>query len=296
MIYMIFRMFSMNKGVNRRRKIISVVNQIPDEQAFYAAADELLRTEEDPVIQAKTRVIRLWGMIYHDNTDHFEDELNEIDLEPLFTEKRGQITIEPDEDSFFYLLLSTPNMLYGLDRLDLIEKIFDKASAYDDKLNNQLLKAVADHCRLFYEGKEDLGEAFFRKIDEGDYPGYKYSRQLIGVYKNICDTMLCKILSDRGEDYSEFEIYAQTFAKMGIGKRWVSVLGLELKSEDENTEDVKEIEYNEEPEDEAEIIEAVIEEDETAEDMIPEEVPEEITEETEPENTDTEEDSREEEE
>lgn len=294
MIYMIFRMFSMNKGVNRRRKIISVVNQIPDEQAFYEAADQLLREEEDPVIQAKTRVIRLWGMIYHDNTDHFEDELNEIDLEPLFTEKKGRITIEADEDSFFYLLLSTPNMLYGLGRNDLIGKIFDKVSAYDDRLNNQLIKAIADHCRLFYEGKEDLGEAFFRKIDEGDYPGYIYSKQLIGVYKNICDTMLCKILADRGEDYSDFEIYAESFAKMGIGKRWISVLGLELKSEDQPSDDVKEIEYKDDAVDEAEIIEAVTEEPEAAEEEIEEAEIIDVTEETESENTETEEDSREE--
>lgn len=247
MIYLIIRMFTMNKSVNKRRQIISVVNKIFDETEFFSAADELIQNCGDPVIETKTRIIRLWGMAFHNRTARFEDELNEISLDSLFNVKNGRVSIESDEDSFFYLLLAIPNMLYGIDKTDLSEKIFEKVSAYDDKLENQLIKAVADHCMMFYKGEGDLGEAFFRNIDQGEYPGYRYSKQLIGVYKNICDTMLCRILSDRGEDYSEFEIYAQNFAKMGVGKRWIQALGLDIKAPEEEGNVIEEKE-TEEPE------------------------------------------------
>lgn len=264
MIYMIFRMFSMNKGVNRRRKIIYVVNQIQDEAAFYEAADELISSEEDEVIRNKTRIIRLWGTVYHKNLDHFEEDLNEIDLEPLFIDKKGVVTIETDEDSFFYLLLTMPNMLYGLGRDDLRSKVFEKVSQYEDRLNNKLIMAIAEHCNLFYDGKDDLGEEFFRNIDQGEYPGYMYSKQLIGIYKNICDTMLCRILSDRNEDYSEFEIYAESFAKTGVGKRWIEVLGLNIKAPD--TDENNDYETFEETEDvPQEIEEAPVSEEEFSE-------------------------------
>lgn len=264
MIYMIFRMFSMNKGVNRRRKIIFVVNQIQDEAKFYEAADELISSEEDEVIKNKTRIIRLWGTVYHKNLDHFEEDLNEIDLEPLFIDKKGVVTIETDEDSFFYLLLTMPNMLYGLGRDDLRSKVFEKVSQYEDRLNNKLIMAIAEHCNLFYDGKDDLGEEFFRNIDQGEYPGYMYSKQLIGIYKNICDTMLCRILSDRNEDYSEFEIYAESFAKTGVGKRWIEVLGLNIKAPD--TDENNDYETFEETEDvPQEIEEAPVSEEEFSE-------------------------------
>lgn len=293
MIYLIFRMFSMNKGVNKRRQIISVVNKVFDENEFFDAADDLIANADDPVVETKTRVIRLWGMAFHKRLDHFEDELNEINLDSLFTVKNGRVSIEADEDSFFYLLLAIPNMLYGTERNDLSEKVFEKVSAYDEKLNSQLIRAIADKCMQFYMGEGDLGEQFFRDIDQGEYPGYRYSKQLIGIYKNICDTMLCRILSDRNEDYSEFEIYAQNFAKTGVGKRWIEALGLDIKApeEESNITEEEEIAENEEtpeiPEntEENEVIDITAEEvseeaaEEPAEEVI--ETVQEITEETE---------------
>ena len=271
MVFMVIRMIMMNKNVNRRRKVINVINQIQDEQAFYAAANEVINTVNDPIIETKTRIIRLWGMVYHKNLDRFEEELNDINIRTLFLNKNGNVTIEADEDSFFYLLLSLPNMLYGMDRVDLIDKIYEKVNEHENVLSNQLIKALGDHCNLFYHQKDDLGEAFFRKIDEGDYPGYRYSKQLIGVYKNICDTMLCKILADRNEDYSEFEIYAENFAKMGVGRRWIEVLGLDIKApsdeieeETENTEE-EVVADEENDQNEAEVIDVTAEEPETEE-------------------------------
>ncbi len=246
MIYLIFRMFSMNRGVNRRRRVITVINQIQDKDAFFAAADELIaNSAEEPDIAAKTKVIKLWGMVFHNTYDGFEELLEEIDLRPLFTQKKGLLSIEENEDSFFYFLLAIPNMLYGNDRNDLRKLVEEKIRQYDELLNGQMIAAVSKHCTLFYDKTEDLGEAFFRGISAGEYPeNYRYSKQLIGIYKNVCDTMMCKILQDRNEDISDYEEYAKGFANSGVGSRWIKAVGLkiDLPSDEEEAEQAEETE------------------------------------------------------
>lgn len=243
MIYLIIRMFTMNKSVNKRRRVITVINQIQDKDAFFAAADDLIANAEDSVIETKTKIIKLWGMVYHNDFTGFEDLLAQIDLNALFTTKKGVLSIEENEDSFFYFLLAIPNMLYGNGENELRKLVEKKIHEYDEVLNGQLTKAVSDHCTLFYDKTEDLGEEFFRSVSAGEYPGYRYSRQLIGLYKNICDTMMCKILQDRGDDISEYEGYAKGFANSGVGKRWISAIDLkiELPAEDEEPEEPEEL-------------------------------------------------------
>ena len=251
MIFMIFRMITTNRIVNRRRKVINVLRQVSDEQAFFEAADQLIQSESDPVIQAKTKVIRLWGLVYHNRMARFEEQLNELDINPLFAEKKGMINIEGDEDSFFYLLLAIPNMLYGHGEIEMIDKVMEKVSTYSDKLEGQMNLAVAENCVKYYK------------------------KQLIGIYKNICDTMLCRILADRNEDYSEFEVYAQNFASTGIGERWIKALGLDIKAPGEETQEevataeevaeeteVSQIEQKEQPEPEIIDVEATVPEEE----------------------------------
>lgn len=267
MIYLIIRMFTMNKSVNKRRRVITVINQIQDKDAFFAAADDLIANAEDSIIETKTKIIKLWGMVYHNDFTGFEDLLAQIDLNALFTTKKGALSIEENEDSFFYFLLAIPNMLYGNGENELRKLVEKKIHEYDEVLNGQLTKAVSDHCTLFYDKTEDLGEEFFRSVSAGEYPGYRYSRQLIGLYKNICDTMMCKILQDRGDDISEYEGYAQGFANSGVGKRWISAIDLkiELPAEDEEPEEPEEPEELPAPE----VIDAeIVEPEETDSDDI----------------------------
>ncbi len=267
MIYLIIRMFTMNKSVNKRRRVITVINQIQDKDAFFAAADDLIANAEDSIIETKTKIIKLWGMVYHNDFTGFEDLLAQIDLNALFTTKKGALSIEENEDSFFYFLLAIPNMLYGNGENELRKLVEKKIHEYDEVLNGQLTKAVSDHCTLFYDKTEDLGEEFFRSVSAGEYPGYRYSRQLIGLYKNICDTMMCKILQDRGDDISEYEGYAKGFANSGVGKRWISAIDLkiELPAEDEEPEEPEEPEELPAPE----VIDAeIVEPEETDSDDI----------------------------
>ena len=261
MIYMIYRMFSTTKTVNRRRSVISVIQKIENRDEFMQAADDLIATANNPGIEAKTRVIRIWGEIFHKEFDNIEKELEELNLDPLFIDRKGVLTIEADEDTFFYFLLAIPNMLYGNDQNELRLKFEEKAKLYETKLEGQLIKAVADNCNLYYDGKDDLGEAFFKNVDEGEYPGFRYSKQMIGIYKNICDTMLCRILADRGEENESYTMYTKEFAKTGVGNRFIRMLKLDIKPDEEKTENAAENEEADAAE-EAEVTEAA---EETAE-------------------------------
>lgn len=261
MIYMIYRMLSTTKTVNRRRSVISVIQKIENRDEFMKAADDLIATANNPGIEAKTRVIRIWGEIFHKEFDNIEKELEELNLDPLFIDRKGVINIEADEDTFFYFLLAIPNMLYGNDQNELRLKFEEKTKLYESKLEGQLIKAVADNCNLYYDGKDDLGEAFFKNVDEGEYPGFRYSKQMIGIYKNICDTMLCRILADRGEENESYTMYTKEFAKTGVGNRFIRMLKLDIKPDEEETEDAEVTEEAEAAE-EAEVIEAA---EETAE-------------------------------
>lgn len=245
MIFMIVRIVVTNKIVKKNRRIIDLLGMIEDEELFFSTADDIIATINDPAYETKTRVVRLWGLVYHNRLDEFADALSQIDIGKLFAMKKGSVSIEHTEDSFFYILLSIPNLLYGKNNTECRALIDEKISAYDAQLDGQLIYDIYKNCNLFYDNKEDRGEQFFRNVDEGNYPGYKYSKQLIGLYKNICDTMLAKILSDRGESTKDLMEFIMPFAERTVGNRWVRSIGLNLfppYAEDD---------YREAPEDEA---------------------------------------------
>ena len=285
MIFMIVRIFVTNKIVKKNRRIIDLLGTIEDEELFFTTADDIIATINDPCYENKTRVIRLWGLVYHNRLDEFGDALNEIEIEKLFAVKKGAVSIEHTEDSFFYLLLSIPNLLYGKRNKECRTLIDEKVSAYSTELENQLTYGIYKNCNLFYDGKEDLGEKFFRDVDQGNYPGYKYSKQLIGLYKNICDTMLAKILSDRGEDTTELMEFIVPFAERSVGNRWVRSIGLNLwPAYSDEYKDPSEDGPEEMTEDDVPAIEAPKEEDYEADDYAsdePEDVIEAVTEEKE---------------
>lgn len=137
MIYLIIRMFTMNKSVNKRRRVITVINQIQDKDAFFAAADDLIANAEDSIIETKTKIIKLWGMVYHSDFTGFEELLAQIDLNSLFTTKKGALSIEENEDSFFYFLLAIPNMLYGNGENELRKLVEKKIHEYDEVLKDR---------------------------------------------------------------------------------------------------------------------------------------------------------------
>lgn len=243
LVLMIVRMFLMSKRTKKSRALINVVNSVGDKDLFYENVSQFEEDmKDDPEFLNKGRVIHLWGMAFHKEYMEFDDVMNSIDVEAMMSkDKNGNMSINENEDAFFYLYLGIPNILEKDDMPLYRRKLKQKMDAYSDELGNHLVKVLADAINLFYENEEDRGLTFYEKVLSGDYGEYAYSKSLIGLYKSIANAHAAVIYKENGETekYEESVPMLENFAKSGIGERWMQQLGLEVeKPVEEETFDV----------------------------------------------------------
>jgi len=247
MIYMVIRIISLSKSNKKNNKMIKIIRSISDKDYVFEKTDEFLaELPEEDVYQDKVRIIKLWAHCYHGVYEGFSKTLSEIRVNKLFTYKKNGPSIAQNEDSFFYLYLTIPNILYRDGEVENRKLIVAKMDEYEDVLKDQLLVNIAKACNKFYDGEGDLGQAFFEKVLEGEYGEFYYNKQMIGFYKNVCGTMLTKIYEMHGETekYEEIKYMAETFNKTHLGQRWVKAIGLTIEEPAEETD--QEIIENEE--------------------------------------------------
>ena len=252
MIYMIFRIISLN-SVNRRNKgLIDIVNSVNDKENFFTRISDAIENAEDATYAAKARVLKLWGMAYHDEFFGFEKTLEELNPDDLLKVNKDGSTSIGQEDSFFYLYLGIPNILYMNKQDEYRKMLREKVSAYDEKLSNQIVKALGESCDRYYDGQDDRGQTFFQRLLEGDYAEYVYAKSLIGLYKSIAETMLARIYKDIGDE-EKFEGTLEGlryFSTSGIGARWIKAMDLTSYLDEKKEEDTEEETAAEETEEE----------------------------------------------
>ncbi len=241
MAYMIIKIIALSKRNTLNRKMLNVLDTFsndPDGKEFYEKCDEYLNTETNVEYLNKVRVLRLWADAYHGNDEDFAKDLELIDLNALIVGdgkgKNGN-QIELNEDSFFYLYLAIPNRLYFRGDKKDAEQHYAKLESIHEQMDVRLVKNVGDACRKYYDHVDDLGKAFFQKVIDGDYGEYKYSKELIGIYKNIVSSMLARIALDDGNN-EEFENHTselKSFANSNLGRRFLKELAIELPEEEE---------------------------------------------------------------
>lgn len=240
-LYMLWKMLNMNKRNKKAKVIIDIVNSVEEKEIFYEKADAMIHGD-DIEFSNKAKVVKLWGMAYHNDLKHFNEVLNDIQIDFLIGEKKGKADIEPDEDSFFYLYLAIENMLEGIKRRDLRKLIDSKMQAYDEKLNDQFCKNLHDALTSFYDETGDRGLAFYEKVLSGDYGDYRYARSMIGLYKSIANAHAAVLYKENGntEKYNECVPFLENFMEYGVGQRWLKVLKITLpKKEEEKNEDIE---------------------------------------------------------
>lgn len=249
--FMIFKIFTLNKVQKKNRQLIDTIRNVDDEATFFAQCDNMINVINDSQYIAKTRVIKLWGIAYHKRWDEFEAVLDDITLEDMIRENRGKISIENDEDSFFYLYLVIPNMLYINDRIEERKMLREKMDTVHEKLDGQLCLAMSEANDSFFEKTEDKGQAFYEKLINGDYGEYWYSKSLIGLYKSMAGTQLAVLYKEKNETekYEEMIPFVQDFHGSSLGKRWIAGLDVEFpeleEKDEEDTEEPVELEDNE---------------------------------------------------
>lgn len=233
LIFMIFRTIAISKRSKKTKTLIEALQYAEDPNLFFEKIDQAILAQEDDEYKTKAKTLKLWGMAYHNQIENFESLLEELKIESLFKQDRSGMSIQMNEDTFFYLLLAIPNILQKNGQFELIDKINEKIAPYKENLRFQMVYALGKQCQLFYNNLDDRGEAFYTKLLDGDYAELSYSKNMIGLYKAIASAQLAKIYENVNEEkYNEQLEMVGTFSKMSVGKRWLNCIDLQLKEEE----------------------------------------------------------------
>ncbi len=224
----IFQVMGIRMQSKRSSHLTTLMDNINKEDTFFELAEKCEKEEKNAEYLQKCRIIRLWGAAYYNKDEDFKNTLDKIDLSVL-TGKDGNVSL--NEDAFFYLYLIIPHFLYTENRSEQINLLNNKLK--DVKADGTLIYTLAKENVKFYKNEDDLGKTFYEKVIEGDYADYKYSKQLIGLYKDIISSMLLAIYKkeENTNKYNDTLPVVREFAKSPLGDRWVKELGLDVFEE-----------------------------------------------------------------
>jgi len=237
--FMAFRIFKMYGRNKLNQKMLNILDSFDNRDQFFHDADAFIEEHQGEEFSHKVCVLRLWGDAFYERDEEFRKHLGELNIDGLLNPDGKNKGYEVNEDSFFYLYLAIPNRMYYRNRDDLRSLMYEKMQAYDETNANALLKRICEENRHFYAHEGDRGKAYIQSLLEGEYGGFKYSRQLIGLYKHCEEAILAVILKDEGdqEGFEECMKNIDNFAhNTRLGKRWTKELGIEIQEEKEETE------------------------------------------------------------
>lgn len=254
MLFLIFylgsQMLMMRRQSNDNNRMVRMLDAFQNEEEFFQTANEVISTETSPVLLEKEKVIKLWGEAYHNHEEDFKNTLSEIKLEEFLRAPKGRKPYDANEDAFFYLYLVIPNNLYSKGRFDLIDLVNEKLKSVEDIFQTALVKKLSEENLKYYRKEEDKGKEFYKRVIEGDYAEYDYSKQLIRLYKGIVGAMLVSLCDENEEKelYEDAIAAAESFNQTNLGKRWLNEINVVLPSEKENVEEEVKEESTEEKE------------------------------------------------
>ena len=235
-VYMFWRVIVLSGRGRLNKKMLGILGKFDDEEVFFTEADAFINENKDPEYGQKVRVLRIWGDAFYERDEAFKEHLEDLNIDALLSAGKKNQGFSNNEDSFFYLYVAIPNRLYYRGRRDLRTILDEKLSAYEEVNGDTLLKKLYDENRKFYDRTDDQGREFIRSLLAGDYSGYRYSKQLIGLYKNCEEGILAAQYREEGntEKYEECLADLKNFAEnTRLGARWLTELGIEYPKEEE---------------------------------------------------------------
>ena len=249
-VYMFYRVFQLSGRGRLNKEMLKILDKMDDRDEFFARADEFIEVSKDPEYVQKVSVLRLWGDVFYERDEEYKQHLAELDIDTLLQPMQKNRGFANNEDSFFYLYLAIPNRLNFRGRNDLRKLNDEKLAAYEEINGDTLLKKIHDENKKFYEHTEDCGKDFIVSLLAGEYAGYRYSKQLIGLYKHCEEAILAVLYREEGntEGYEECLENVKNFGtNTRLGIRWLKELGIELPNEEEETEEAEPAEEAAEP-------------------------------------------------
>lgn len=246
-MYILMNIFTMSKTRKKGNDLVDLIQSLNDEEAFFTKANEIIGKEEAPTFAQKVRILKLFGEAHYERFEDFKETLKDIDLSKLFV--NGKNPIEANEDAFYYMCMAIPNKLYSVQHFDELKLLNEEVDTYKELLEKELVYKIGCEMRKFYFHEEDRGQAFLEGVLEGEYEGYVYSKQLIGLYKSVTSLILAAIYREDGneEKFQEQLPMVESFATSPAGERMAKELNMPLSKEEEPKESE---EVNEEPNEE----------------------------------------------
>ncbi|MCI5774525.1 MAG: hypothetical protein MR210_08190 [Erysipelotrichaceae bacterium] len=235
-VYMLYNIFLLSKRNNKNRRLIALFDYFENEEVFFKTCDEFINSVQDAEFKVKGNVLKLWGACYYKHEEMIKPIIEQIDIEKLIYKKGKLDGLEINEDSIFYLCIACPNILYANKNEEDLRYLHDFVMKYADALQERFAFAIGNNAYLYYIGSEDKGKAFFEKVYAGEYGEYRYSKQLILLFKNVCLAHLARLYLDENNDkgYQELLSELQEFNKSKIGKRYLEELDIKLNKEESN--------------------------------------------------------------
>lgn len=244
--YMVIRTIRLSMKNKKNNRLLKILGEINQEEQFFKDADQVISTDTDKEFAAKIEVLRLFGDAYYRKEAAFRQHLATLNVDTLMHPQNGKSHgFSENEDSFFYLYTAIPNSLYSSGRNDLRRLLDEKMEPYREENADTLLVHMHDSFAQYYEKQGDLGRKFCQDVLNGDYGQFRYNKQLIGLYKDMMITMLCRIALDENnaEEAASWKESLKNFSETRLGARWMKELNVSLeenKPEENGSEEKKE--------------------------------------------------------
>ena len=235
--------FMKMKTFKREREFVNVYSKsLNDTDDAYDAIANYVKEEKEDFLKNKGRVIEIYERLKRN--EEVDDIIDQLNFEPLFKVK-GRFDAKHanrNGDIFVWLALVFAKA-NKMNKISIIEKMYEKLLPYDELLSNQLEYKLCKGYTSVLLKKDEENQEFLKKLLDGDYAGMVYEKRLIGLYKRIASAYLVS----KGEKIDEFfDNDIRDFATHLLGKALLTDLDLikkyppREKEEEVKEEDTKE--------------------------------------------------------
>ena len=208
-------------GRNKKnKKYIKIMRMVEDKDNFFTNVDEFINTINDNEFITKAQILKLYGLLFHNEKEKIDEVLEQINFSNLYT-KTGQVDyklLDLNEDSFFYYCIYSHFLTYQNNDLETRNKLMLKIKEIDGVISDHLFYNIYLNSFDVFESKK-MNEYFKNNYD---MISGQYSKQLISLYRTVSDCLLYISLKKSDSSFDEMEAIKEElidFSTKNYGER-----------------------------------------------------------------------------
>ena len=222
-IFMLFSNMRKAKAMRKDERYISCYTAVlRDEEKAVEELEKYVNEETDPELLNKSLIVKVYTDILSGKDPH--ETVEKIDLTDVFLVKGEYVPekVSRNSDAFVWLLLDL-SKARSESMIDVMDKLYEKVSAYEDRLGSHVEYLVFKATYNALLEKDLDGIRFLNKLLTGEYADYVYDKSLVGVFKKVA----AAILIYTGEPISEEdEMLLNSFVETQVGHKFLTNLGI----------------------------------------------------------------------